>query len=93
MTIAVCLNCGSMKHDGAFTECPFCGFVPVELEGRAKQLLVTDHGFSITELIDIATAVRQGKKLEFYPGQMREAIDSIKIMDKMEQAIGFKQDG
>jgi len=49
MTIAVCLNCASMKF-GAWTPCSECGYDPLNLEDRAKSLMLSDHFYSQQEL-------------------------------------------
>jgi len=72
MTVAVCLNCGELKH-GAFTKCFECGYTPNDDESLTKHILVTDHYHDQQTLKAIAERVKAGQAIEFDPDTLKKA--------------------
>ena len=60
MTVAVCVQCGAIKH-GAFTPCAECGFDPDTELDAAYSLALTDHYFSRDVLDQISSSIRSGR--------------------------------
>jgi len=78
MTVAVCIECGSIKH-GALNPCTKCNFTPSDSEAKARSMIVTDHFLSRSDLDGIAERIRTGQ-LVTYP---QEAVDDyIKMFEE-----------
>jgi hypothetical protein len=87
MTLAVCLECGELKH-GAFTPCQKCGYTPNDDESLTKHLLVTDHFLDSKSLQSIADRVKSGKPIHFDPESLKQAWVSKEQMDAENKRIG-----
>jgi len=72
MTVAVCLNCGELKH-GAFNPCLSCGYEPNDEESLTKHLLVTDHYHTRETLEAISERVKAGEPITFDPDALKAA--------------------
>jgi hypothetical protein len=78
VTIAVCIECGSIKH-GALNPCTKCDYTPTDNESKARSMIVTDHFLSRSDLDGIAERIRNGQPIT-YP---QEAVDDfIKMFEE-----------
>jgi hypothetical protein len=66
MTVAVCLECGTMKP-GAWAPCPACGYQPAGAEELAKSLMASDSCIAREKLEEMAARRRQGEPWNFDP--------------------------
>jgi hypothetical protein len=64
MTVAVCLECGTLKT-GAWSACPICGYQPAGEEQLAQSLLVSDNWIARKDLEAMANRRRQGEPWKF----------------------------
>ena len=71
MTVAVCVNCGFIKH-GAFTQCSACGHLPQSAINQLYSLVMTDHYFSHEDLNGISAAMLGGKPRPSLPPEQEE---------------------
>ena len=86
MTVAVCVNCGAIKH-GAFDPCDKCHVCPENEADLAYSLALTDHYFSIDVLNQISKDMRDGKPRPSLPRDQEEkfreaARESLKTFRK-----------
>ena len=77
MTVAVCLQCGAMKH-GAWTPCRKCGHTPKDIEDKARHVITSDHHFSQADLEGISASVQSGQPLNFNPQQVKHYVEELK---------------
>lgn len=75
MTVAICTNCGGLKH-GAFKPCPACGTLPVEKDELALALALTDHYFSNAELEGFGEAIRSGQSIRL-PNEIKSQFERL----------------
>ena len=68
---AVCLKCGNLKTS-ASALCPECGYLPVELEDRARHEMLTDRYYHVSQLEEFSAKVRAGEPLSFDPAAVSE---------------------
>ena len=87
MTVAVCLNCGELKH-GAWASHLKCGYTPDDDESLTKHLLVTDHYHSREMLEAIAARVKSGEPVEFDPETLQAAWVSKEQLDAETKRLG-----
>ncbi len=73
MTVAVCLECGTLKT-GAWSACPNCGYQPEGEEQLARSLLVSDNCIAREALEAMAERRRQGEPWNFDP----EVVEVVK---------------
>ena len=73
MTVAVCLECGTVKT-GAWSVCPTCGYQPQGEEELARSLLVSDNCIARETLEAMAERRRMGEPWNFDP----ELLDLVK---------------
>ncbi len=66
MTVAVCLECGTLKT-GAWSACPNCGYQPEGEEQLARSLIVSDNCVAREALESMAERRRQGEPWSFDP--------------------------
>jgi hypothetical protein len=66
MTVAVCLECGTLKT-GAWSACPKCAFQPAGDEQLARSLIVSDNCIARETLEAMAERRRQGEPWNFDP--------------------------
>jgi len=66
MTVAVCLECGTMKS-GAWSPCPACGYRPAGADELARALLVSDNCIARDRLEAMSARRRQGEPWNFDP--------------------------
>ncbi len=71
MTVAVCLECGEIKH-GAWVPCPSCGHDPVERMDKAKHLAASDHFLSRSDLEAVSARIKGGHPISFEAEQIEE---------------------
>ena len=87
MTVAVCIECGAIKH-GALNPCTECNFVPDDNEAKARSMIVTDHFLSRSDLDGTSERIRSGQPVT-YPQQAVD--DYIKMFEEnpnMEREAG-----
>jgi hypothetical protein len=77
MTVAVCLECGSMKH-GAWTVCASCDHEPADPEDLAKHMMLTDHFVTVEKLEELAARRRQGEPWNFDPQLVAVFLERVK---------------
>ena len=78
MTVAVCIECGAIKH-GALNPCSECNFAPDDNEAKARSMIVTDHFLSRSDLDGISERIRNGQPVT-YP---QDAVDDyIKMFEE-----------
>lgn len=73
MTVAVCLECGTLKT-GAWSSCPTCGYQPQGEDELARSLLVSDNCIARPKLEAMAERRRAGEPWNFDP----ELLDLVK---------------
>jgi hypothetical protein len=84
MTIAVCVNCGFIKH-GA---CGACGSFPESETELAYSLALTDHYFSAETLQEISAAMLAGgPRPQLPPEQEQQFRQMVTGDDKMVRAL------
>jgi hypothetical protein len=71
MTIALCVNCGSLKF-GSFVSCNDCGFVPESEIDMAYSLAISDHYFKKEVLDQISEAMKNGHPRPSLPPDQEE---------------------
>ena len=88
MTVAVCLECGEIKH-GAFTPCRVCGFEPSTGAELAKHLLVSTHHMSRAELKGVSELVNSGEEIYFPPELLEAHLCDPRIFARFEASCLF----
>ena len=66
MTKAVCFECGEFKF-GALNPCPRCNAEPIYENDIVKSILLSDHNYDESKLIETSSQIRSGLIIEIPP--------------------------
>lgn len=87
MTQALCLNCGEIKH-GAWKPCFECGFEPKTEEEFTKHLLMTDHYYSVDNLLEIGRQIKKGEVVDFDEAVLKELWVTEEDIRNLDKGVG-----
>lgn len=92
MTVhAICLKCGTGKV-GALAQCPRCGFVPREIDDKAKSVILSDRCAPMAKLEKIAPRIASGKPMQFDESDVHKWADALDALPKPKKyVLGMEQ--
>jgi hypothetical protein len=95
VTVAVCYQCGALKH-GAFCPCGKCAAVPQSEDELALSLAMTDHYFDRPTLEQMGAAVRQGRPPHLDPKTRADLVATLRgsgLLEKLNKIQGTFREG
>ena len=76
MTTAVCFKCGEQKF-GAFTPCGICKQIPRTDDELVLSIAMTDHYFSVENLMQMGQRIKEGKPPELSGDTKKQLLTAL----------------